>query len=477
MPLAFSGNLKNFPDDFSGPVLRPGAQGYEKARAIYNARTGQRPAAVAQARNTADVIALVRYAAGQQVPLAVRGGGHCADGTAMPDEALVLDMSAFKKIAVEQATSRVRLGAGVLMGEMDAALNVYGLVVPSGTVSTTGIAGLTLGGGVGYNMRRCGATVDSLISCEVVTPDGQLVRASEEQNPDLFWALRGGGGNFGIVTTFEYRAWPIPPVVSAGMMPYRHDQAAAVLHTLREYMPTAPRELTVVGVLTPCPPLPPVPAQMHGKDALLLVVVYCGPQDQSEKVLRALVAACGTPAASTVASMPWPVANSMIDAIAPPGRRVYTKGAYLSELSDAAIEVCVNNAAMAPAPSAPPVPSTTQNFWSLGGALSDDYSEDSCAFSREGANWFWEVTTQWDDARDDEVFMAWADGIYADLKPSVRSNCYINLTNDMGPEWRRGVWGSSAKYERLREAKAKWDPQNMLRYNKNIAPQDVHDPA
>jgi hypothetical protein len=465
--------LEDFPDAFSGPVLYHGQVSYEKARSVYNARTGKQPAVIAQARTTADVVTLVRYAAEQQLPLAVRCGGHGVDGTAMPDGALVLDLTAFKGIAVDDATSRVRLGAGVLMGQMDAALHEHGLVVPTGTVSTTGIAGLTLGGGVGYNMRRYGATVDNVISCEVVTTDGRLLRASEDENPDLFWSLRGGGGNFGVVTTFEYQGRPMLPVVSAGMIPYTHDKAAGVLRALREYMPTAPRELAVIGALTPCPPLPPVPAEMHGKDALMVVVVYTGPQEQSETVIRELITVCGAPAAVAVQPVPWPVANSMLDAIAPYGRRVYAKGAYLPELSDDAIEVGVKHAATAPRSVAPPLPSTVQNFWSMGGAISDDFTEDSCAFSREGATWFWEVATQWDDADDDEKFMTWADGLYTDLKPHVGGNGYINLTNDMGPQWRKGVWGSPAKYQRLLDAKTKWDPENMLRYNKNIDPRDV----
>jgi hypothetical protein len=468
MSVAASGSLKSFPNSFRGPVLYSGTDDFVKARAIFNTRMGhQEPTAIAKALDAADVITLVRYAADQQLPLAVRAGGHGVDGSAMPEGALVLDLTAFKSIAVDTSTSRVQLGAGTLLGEMDAALHEYGLVVPSGTVSTTGVAGLTIGGGVGYTMRRYGATVDNVIACEVVTTDGRLVRASQQDHADLFWALRGGGGNFGIVTALEFQARPMQPVVSAGMIPYIHEQAPAVLRALREYMPNAPRELAVIGALTPCPPLPPVPAEMHGKDVLMLVMVYTGPPEQAETVINEL-AACGTPVAIAVQPVPWPVANSMLDAIAPYGRRVYTKGGYLSELSDAAIEIGVKHAAMAPPPTAPPTPSTVQNFWSLGGAISEDFEEDSCAFSREGATWFWEVATQWDDEHDDLTFMRWADGLDAELRPHMRDNCYINLTTDMGPEWRSGAWGSPAKYGRLLEAKAKWDPDNMLRYNKNI---------
>lgn len=468
MAVAASGGLKGIPEGFRGPVFYPGSEDYVKARAIYNTRMGdQQPAAIARALDTADVVTLARYASEKHIPLAVRAGGHGVDGSAMPDGALVLDLTAFKDITVDEPTSRVRLGAGVLLGEMDPALNDHGLVVPSGTVSTTGVAGLTIGGGVGYNMRRYGATVDNLNSCEVVTTDGRVVQANKDENADLFWALRGGGGNFGIVTDFEFQARPMRPVVSAGMIPYAHNEAPAVMRALREYMPTAPRELAVIAALTQCPPLPPVPAEMHGQDVLMFVVVFSGSPEQSDTAINEL-AACGTPATIAVAPTPWPVANSMLDVIAPYGRRVYTKGGYLSQLTDDAIEIGVKHAATAPPRTAPPAPSTVQNFWSLGGAISEDFEEDSCAFSREGATWFWEVATQWDEEKDDQKFMTWADELHADLRPCLRDNCYINLTTDLGPEWRSGAWGSARKHRRLVEAKSKWDPDNMLRHNKNI---------
>lgn len=470
MTIAASGKLKNFPEGFGGAVVYPDEDRFAEARRIYNTRMDRRqPIAIAKAASTDDVVTLVRYAGEQQLPLAVRAGGHGVDGTAMPDGAVVVDLTAFKNIAVDRDTNHVRLGAGVLLGEMDQALNDHGLVIPSGTVSTTGVAGLTIGGGVGYNMRRYGATVDSLLSCEVVTTDGRLVHASEDENADLFWALRGGGGNFGVVTSFEFQGKPMAPMVASGMIPFTYDQAPAAMRALREYMPTAPRELAVIAALTQCPPLPPVPADMHGQNVLMFVVVFCGSPDKSEKVISEL-AACGDPATIAVAPTPWPVANSMLDVIAPFGRRVYTKGVYLSQLSDASIDVGVEHAATAPPPTAPPTPGTVQNYWALGGAISEDFAEDTCAFSREGATWFWEVATQWDHADDDEKFMTWADRLHADLKPHVRDNCYINLTTDMGPEWRSGAWGSPAKYQRLRDAKSKWDPANMLRYNKNILP-------
>jgi hypothetical protein len=242
-----------------------------------------------------------------------------------------------------------------------------------------------------------------------------------------------------------------------------------VLAALREYMPTAPRELAVVAALTQCPPMPPVPAEFHGKNVLMPVIVYTGPAERAELVTDQ-VAALGRPIVKAIAPMPWSAANRMLDVIAPPGRRYYTKGGYLAGLSDAAIDVVIRHAADAPAPSTPPLPSAVQNLWAMGGAISEDFDEESAAFSREGASWLWEIVTEWDQPADDKVFHDWVDGARADIKPHLRSNCYVNLSTDHGPAWRRGVWGSPDKYTRLVRAKTTWDPHNLLRFNKNIKP-------
>jgi FAD/FMN-containing dehydrogenase len=464
--------LQDFPDTFAGQVLRPGDDQYAAARTIFNTHTsGATPTVIAQAANEDDVVTVARYAADTGTPIAIRAGGHGVDGTAMPNDALVVDLSLLKTIAVDPDAGVVRLGAGVLLHEMDAALADYGLVVPSGTVSTTGIAGLTLGGGIGYHMRKYGATVDNLRSCTLVTTDGRRLRTSETENPDLFWALRGGGGNFGIVTELEFLARPLSPYVAAGFMPFPLEQAHEVLAGLREYMPTAPRELAVVAALTRCPPLPPIPPEFHDADVVMPVVVYTGAAEQAERVIGDL-ASLGTPIVSAVGPMPWIEANRLLDAIAPPGRRYYSKGGYLSELTDAAIDVVVTRAAAAPPAASPPLPSTVQNLWALGGAISEDFEENSVAFSREATQWLWEIVTEWDDPADDAVYHEWLDGTLAGIKPHLRSNGYVNLSTDQGPAWRRGVWGSPAKYARLVEAKTTWDPHNLLRYNKNIPPKN-----
>jgi FAD/FMN-containing dehydrogenase len=462
--------FEDFPSTFRGQIFRPGDDGYADARVVWNARLADdEPTLIARAADIDDVITVVGYAAQQGIGLAVKSGGHDVDCMSTPDGALVLDMARFKDISVDAETGRVRLGSGVLLGEMDTALAEKGLVVPSGTVSTTGVAGLVLGGGVGFNMRRYGATVDSLLACDVVTADGRVVRASQEENPDLFWALRGGGGNFGVVTHFEFQAHPVPETVLGGMIPFSIDQAPAVLENLRSFVPTAPRELALVGVLTQCPPLPDVPPEMHGAAAVMLVAIYTGPQENYD-ALSAQLASLGDPAAVALTPAPWWAINRMMDVVAPPGRRVRTKGGYLADLTDEAITTAIEHAKRAPQPTNPFVPSTNINFWAMGGAISNDFLEASAAFSRAGVGWFCEWVTQCDLPEQEQDFTKWSDDLYADLKPHLMTSCYINLSSDLGAQWRQGAWGAPDRYQKLVDIKTKWDPTNMFRFNKNIEP-------
>ncbi|MEV7890036.1 FAD-binding oxidoreductase [Streptomyces sp. NPDC002817] len=458
---------RDFPFDFRGTVLRPGDEGYDGARVVFNGRAADHgPALIARCADEDDVATALRYASARDLPVAVRGGGHGSDGHAMPGDALVLDLSGMRGITVDPDTRTVRAQAGVLLGELDAAAQEHGLVVPSGTVTSTGVAGLTLGGGIGHLMRRFGATVDNLLACEMVTVDGRKVRADEKENPDLFWALRGGGGNFGVVTAFEYRAHPLGPDVVSGMIVFPGDQAAAVLAELPAFMARAPRELGLATALTYAPPLPDLPQEAHGKLILNLIPVHTGDFEDAEKTIAAL-AALGTPLVNTVRRTTWLETNSMLDVTAPYGLRAGARGGYLASLTESAIDALVERVTAAPNF---PGTITAVNVWSLGGAISEDVDEDATAFSRAGASWLWETATVWTDPEQDAAFDAWAGTTVAALRPHTLPNAYINLTEDQGEAWRRGVYGSEAKYRRLTETKAAWDPRNLLRHNKNIAP-------
>ncbi|MFI1337501.1 FAD-binding oxidoreductase [Streptomyces sp. NPDC020845] len=457
----------DFPADFRGAVLRPGQDGYDQARVVFNGRTADtRPALIARCADEEDVATALRYASARDLPVAVRGGGHGSDGHAMPGGALVLDLSGMREISVDPDTRTVRAQAGVLLGELDAATQEHGLVVPSGTVTSTGVAGLTLGGGIGHLMRRFGATVDNLLACDMITVDGRKVRADEKENPDLFWALRGGGGNFGVVTAFEYRAHPLGPDVVSGQIVFPGDQAAAVLAQLPAFMADAPRKLGLATALTFAPPLPTLPEEAHGKLVLILIPVHTGDFADAEEITGRL-AALGTPVANTVRRTTWLQTNSMLDATAPYGLRTGARGGYLASLTTSAIETLVERVTASPNP---PGTITAVNIWSLGGAISEDVDEDATAFSRADATWLWETATVWTEPEQDGPFDAWADATALAMRPHTLPNAYINLTEDQGEAWLRGVYGSEAKYRRLAEIKAVWDPRNLLRHNKNIAP-------
>jgi len=461
--------LDNLPAEFRGSRLLPGTEAYGKSRAIFNMRWHKdHPSMILRPEDDDDLAIIMKYVSANGVPVAIRSGAHGVDGSAMPDGQLVIDLSGFRAISVDLETRIITCGAGILLGDLDKASSEHGLVVPAGTVSSTGIAGLTLGGGVGYNMRRFGATVDNLLSCKVVTTDGRKLKASKTENSDLFWALRGGGGNFAVVTEFTFQAHQAGPLVGAGVVLFQLDDAKDVLTKLAVHMKTAPRPLQVIAALVPTPPMPGIPPEYYGVYMLSLVCVYTGDLALLDETIGALTA-LGAPAAVAVGPAPWVAVNSMLDAAAPYGRSVHTRGGYLSALTGSAIDAAIASARHAPAPSVPG-PSTVQNIWFMGGAISEDFAEDSVAFSREGAEVFWEGVSQWDSDEEGPRFIEWADNAADALSAEMRANGYVNLTTDRGPEWLRGLYGSAAKFQRLIEAKTKWDPQNLLRFNKNIKP-------
>jgi len=465
-------SLDDLPAEFRGSRLLPGTEAYGKSRAIFNMRWHDAlPSMILRPDDEDDLVCIMKYVSAKAIPVAIRSGAHGVDGSAMPDGQAVIDLSGFRAISVDVEKKIIRCGAGILLGDMDKASSEHGLVVPAGTVSSTGIAGLTLGGGVGYNMRRFGATVDSLLSCKVVTTDGRRLTASNTANADLFWALRGGGGNFAIVTEFTFQAHRVGPMVGAGVVLFHMDDAKDVLTKLAVHMKTAPRPLQVIAALVPTPPMPGIPPEFYGVYMMSLVCVYTGDLALLDATIGELTA-LGTPAAVAVGPAPWVAVNSMLDAAAPYGRRVHTRGGYLSALSSTAIEAAIASARRAPAPKSPG-PSTVQNIWFMGGAISEDFAEDSAAFSREGAEVFWEGVSQWDDDEEGPRFIDWADSAADALSAEMRANGYVNLTTDRGPEWLRGLYGSPEKFQRLIDAKTKWDPQNLLRFNKNIKPASV----
>ena len=457
--------FRDFPERFRGSVFRPGDTGYDDARRIFNLRRMSTPALIARCADVADVQASMRYAAEHGTPVAVRGGGHL-DGYAAPEGALVLDMSGMRGVTVDPERRVVRAEAGVLLGEFDRATQEHGLATTTGTVTHTGIAGLTLGGGVGFLMRRFGTTVDNLLCCDLVTTGGEAITASADEHPDLFWALRGGGGNFGVVTSFEYRLHPVGPEVARAMLIYPLDQAAEILAQLEEYMRDAPREVMSIVALAPARGLP-VPDDLTDKPALIVIAGHTGNPDLAERDLAPVLDA-GVPAVKVVERVPYTELNATLDALAPWDHRLHTRGGFLPGLGDEVISLMVERAAQAPPPCGP-TPNTALAMWSMGGAV-HDFPEDSTAFSRTDARWIFEALAVWQDQGADEAHIAWVDSVDAAMREHRLPNAYINLGAAADPDWLHDAYGGAARYDRLLKAKAQWDPGNLLRFNKNIRP-------
>ncbi|MGW1783725.1 FAD-binding oxidoreductase [Streptomyces sp. NPDC002143] len=456
----------DFPSTFKGVVLRPGDDGYAEARKIPNARYGHRvPALIARVTDVDDVITAVNYAVEKDISVAVRSGGHAIDGHAMPHDAFVIDTSLMKRIDIDPETGITTIEAGVLLGEMDAATQAHGFVVPAGTVSDTGAAGLTLGGGIGYNTRRFGATVDNLRSIDVVTTDGRKITCSRDENEELFWGLRGAGHNLAIATSFTYQAQRVGPQVMSGLQIFPIDVAVPFLGKIDAALAESPRELCVYPVLLPAPPLPGLPEEMINQPIFVLIVVYTGELDAYDEAMSA-IRALGEPMADMVHESTWQEANSILDVLAPPDRRQHSRGGYLPALTEEMVQTVVDRVSRTPEPTGPG-PSCAVAFPCLGGAL-QDFDEDSTAYSRQGALWLWEVLGQWDPADKDAEFEAWVDGTMDALTPYSLANGYVNLSTDRGAEWLRALYGSEDKWRRIVALKQEWDPDNRLAHNKNV---------
>src|SRR5947209_4118112 len=335
-------------EGFQGDQLLPGDPGYDATRSVFNGLIDRRPALIARPTGTADVVAAVRYAGGRGLAIAIHGGGHSAPGHAVCDDGLMIDLRRMKGIRVDPAARTVDVHGGVGWGEVDRELELHGLAVTGGRVSTTGVGGLSLGSGSGWLERTFGYTIDNLISAEVVLADGRVVTASDDSHPELFWALRGGGGNFGVVTSFRFRAHPIPPLMLGGMLMFPHERAPEVLAAYREFIAEAPDEVGGAPALISAPPMDFVPEPVRGRPVLGVVAMYCGDPSEGEQALAPLMAL--EPAVAMVAPMPYTAIQQLLDAACPHGMRNYWKAAFLGELPAEAIDVLVDRTSRVPSP-------------------------------------------------------------------------------------------------------------------------------
>ena len=439
----------------------PDDSGYEQARAIWNGGIARRPALIARCTGAADVIEAVRFAREHELPASVRGGGHAVAGHALCDGGLLIDLSRMTGVRVDPLARAARAQGGCLNAHLDRETQAFGLAVTGGIVSHTGIGGLTLGGGIGHLMRRFGLAIDNLRSCDVVTADGTLVLASEEHNPELFWGLRGGGGNFGIVTSFEYDLHPLGPTVLAGMLAHPMDNAAAVLSFFRDYAAEAPDEVGLMANLRLAPPLPAIPEALHGQPIVALVVCYAGPLAEGGKVLRPL-REFGRPIFDAIGPKPYADFQQMFDAAFPHGRHYYWKSRKLGPLSYEAIEVIVGHAKAITSPFSS-VPIFTQ-----GGAVART-SEEATAYPSRRAAHDINIVAAWQPGdQQPERHVEWVRNFWSALEPHGQG-VYVNFMSDESPDALSLAYGVR-KHERLRALKQAYDPTNFFRFNQNIQP-------
>ncbi len=450
-----SQELATFAGQFGGELLGPGEDAYEEHRWVWNGMIDRHPALIARCHSTNDVVAGVNFARQQGLLLAVRGGGHSFAGFSTCDDGLVLDLSPMQRVEVDAERRVAQAGGGATWSVFDAATHVHGLASTGGLISTTGIAGLTLGGGIGWLQRKCGLACDNLLSVEVVTAAGEIVRASEAENSELFWGLRGGGGNFGVVTSFEFRLHPVESVVG-GLMLFEANRVDEVLSFYRSYVRDCPDELTTWLSVITAPAADFVPSHLQGKTALALLACHCG--DPGEAELSLLELRELGPFADLVESMPYPALQSMLDEDLPPGVRCYLKAGYTAELTDSLISVIIEHTA------AMPSASSTFDVHHMGGAVAR-VADDATAFGDRRSAFCFNIVGVWHDPEGDDVNRAWVRDFASALEPFGTGGVYVNFTAEPG---RVSAAYGDRKYARLQALKSQYDPDNLFRLNQNI---------
>jgi FAD/FMN-containing dehydrogenase len=452
--------LAAFKGAFKGPVLAPQDAGYEEARKVWNAVIDRRPGLIARCTGTADVVQAVRFAREHRLLHSVRGGGHNIAGLAVCEGGLVIDMSLLRGVWVDAVERTARAQAGCTLANLDRETQLHGLAAVLGFVSETGIAGLTVGGGFGYLTRQHGWTCDTVISMEVVTAEAKAVRASATENAELFWALRGGGGNFGIVTSFEYRLFPVGPEILGGAIAWRGEDAMQVLDAFREFSASAPRELTLVAALRIAPPAPWLPQEIHGKPMAAIFVCYSGKPEDGEALLAPL-RRIGSPVADIVTRRPYVQMQSMLDATQPKGRRYYWKSHYLGSMGRDAAQLAAAHAARIASPHSAIL------LFQIGGALNELPPGHSPAGNRD-AEYVLNIAAAWEKPEDDAVNIQWARETFEAMKPCSTGGTYINfLTQEEGADRIEAAYGRPT-LDKLAALKRQWDPQGFFRHTKGL---------
>ena len=453
--------VEAFKASLRGKLLTPDSPGYDEARAIWNAMIDRRPALIVRCAGVADVMAAAAFARKHDLLLAVRGGGHNIAGNAVCDGGLMIDLSPMKSVRVNPETRRAYVEPGATLSDFDHEAQAFGLATPLGINSTTGVAGLTLGGGFGWLSRKYGMTVDNLVSVDVVTADARLVRASAEENADLFWGIRGGGGNFGIVTCFEFQLHPVGPEVQAGLIVFPFEQAGMVLRKYGEFVETMPDDLSVWVVLRKAPPLPFLPADVHGKEVVVFAIFYAGEATQAERVIAPL-RSWGTALGEHFGPQPYGAWQRAFDPLLTPGARNYWKSHNFTQLSEGAIATIIEYAGRLPSPHC-------EIFIGLLGGQASRVAPDETAYFYRDTKFVMNVHGRWEKADDDQRCISWAREFFSASAPYATGGVYVNFMTQEETARVPAAYGPQV-WKRLLELKNKWDPKNLFRMNQNIKP-------
>ena len=453
--------IANFGASLRGQVIEPQDQGYDEARALYNGMIDKRPRVIARCADVADVISAVNFGRDNNLLIAIRGGGHNGPGLGSCDDGLVIDLSAMKGVRVDPTSRTVRAGPGCTQGDVDHACHAFGLAVPAGIVSTTGLAGLTLGGGTGYLTRKCGLTIDNLIEADVVLADGRFVTASSSQNEDLFWGLRGGGGNFGIVTSFVFRAHPASTVF-AGPMMWEIKHARQIMQWYRDFLPKAPLELCTFLGLKTVPSTEPFPKDIWGKKIVALISCYNGAAEDGQKAIQPIRSELPAAILDWVGPMPFPAIQTMFDPLLPKGLQWYWKGAYVRELPDQAIDVHLEHAMKAPSEL------SLMHLYPIDGAV-HRLGKDETPWSCRDGTWSMVIAAIDPDPAKAAQLKQWGKAYWEAVNPFTMGGGYVNfMMGDEGDARIKATYGGN--FQRLVAVKRKYDPNNVFRVNQNIKP-------
>jgi FAD/FMN-containing dehydrogenase len=456
--------VEGFKTQVRGPVLAPGDPGYDDAREIWNGLIDRRPALIVQCSGAADVVDAVNFARDNELVLSIKAGGHNVAGNAVNDGGIVLDLSQMRGVHVDPEAQTVRVQGGATWGDLDRETQLFGLAVPGGVVSTTGVAGLTLHGGVGHLRRKHGLSIDNIVSVDIVTADGQFRRASATENEDLFWAVRGAGSNFGVVTSFEFQAHPVGPMVFVGAIFYPFEEAAAILPAWRDFMATAPEELSSLAICWSVPPHPPFPPEIHGTPVVVVAAAYSGPVEEGERIVQPL-RELAEPVVDASGPWPWLGLQSGFDAIFPKGELRYWKSRSVTEFSDEVIGKIIELASRRPTPLSDIV------TWHHGGAMSRVAEEDT-AYGGRDVQFLVTAEASWTDPGQTDEAIAWAREVFDAMEPYTTGAVYLNFPGLGEEKDDLARAGYGANYDRLTALKAKYDPDNLFRMNINIPPAD-----